>query len=215
VDREVMVVDDVAETSVDLFLAAGPRALVLSGGSTPRALYERLAFIEYPWEEVEFFFGDERCVPFDDERSNHRMASVALLSRVAARVYPIDGAECDAQGYERALRERFGDEPWFDLAVYGLGPDGHTASLFPGHPEVHESDRWVVRVPDPGMEPDVPRVTLTVPVLSAATLGVLLVAGEQKREALAKLLDGEDVPAARLTPERLVIVADRAAAIGG
>src|SRR4029077_19819160 len=115
---------------------------------------------------------------------------------------------------ERTLRDRFGDDLSFDLAVYGLGPDGHTASLFPGRPEVEVGDRWVVYVPEAGWEPFVPRVSLTVPALSATPVGVMLVAGETKREPLRKLMAGEDVPASRLRPELLVVLADAEAARG-
>jgi 6-phosphogluconolactonase len=210
---ELRVVADVAGAALELFLEVRPRTVQLSGGSTPQALYERLAGrADYPWDEVEAFFGDERCVPPDDERSDVGMAMRALFGRVPARVYPMDGTGCDADGYERTLRERFGDDLRFDLAIYGLGPDGHTASLFPNKPEVDVEDRWVVRVPEAGWEPFVPRVTLTVPALSATPLGVMLVAGETKREPLRALMAGEDIPAARLRPGRLVVLADAAAA---
>lgn len=204
-------VEDVAEEALRVFLAERPRVVLLSGGETPRRLYRLLARTEYPWADVECFFGDERCVPADSELSNARMAREELLHLVPARVYPIDGARCDAEGYEALLRRRFGDELRFDLALYGLGTDGHTASLFPGRPELEVADRWVVRVPDPAWPPPVPRVSLTLPALSAARVGVLLVAGRDKREALRALLAGEDVPAARLVPGRLVVVADREA----
>ncbi len=201
-----------AAEALAVFLAARPRTILLTGGGTPRPFYERLAALAgYEWSEVECFFSDERCVPADDERCNARMADVALLRRVPARSYPIDGTACDADGYERMLRARFGDAPRFDLAVYGLGPDGHTASLFPGRPEVEERARWAVRVPEAGWEPFVPRVSLTVPALSAAAVGMFLVSGEGKREPLRRLLAGEDIPAARLAPGRLVVIADEAA----
>jgi 6-phosphogluconolactonase len=206
------VADDVAAAAVELFLALRPRTVVLSGGSTPEAFYRSLARLTYAWEDVECFFGDERCVPASDERSNARMAAHALLDHVPARSYPIDGAACDADGYERSLRERFGERLLFDLAVYGLGPDGHTASLFPGAAAVEERERWVVRVPEAGHEPFVPRVTMTVPALSAASVGVFLVVGDGKREALERLIEGRDIPAARLEPRRLLILADRGAA---
>ena len=210
-EPDLLIVDDIAAAAVELFLEVGPRTVVLSGGSTPEAFYRSLAGVDYPWQDVECVFGDERCVPSSDERSNARMAARALLDHVPARAYPIDGAACDADGYERTLRERFGSQPAFDLAVYGLGPDGHTASLFPGKREAGEMRRWVVRVPEAGLEPFVPRVSMTVPALSAAALGVFLVSGDDKREALARLLAGEDIPAARVAPERLVILADAAA----
>ena len=213
-DAELRVVDDVAAAAVELFVEAAPRTFVLSGGSTPEAFYRALARAPYPWSGVECFFGDDRCVPETDERSNLRMARDALLDHVAARVYPIDAAACDAAGYERTLRERFAGatRPWFDLAVYGLGSDGHTASLFPGTPAVQESERLVVRVPEAGLQPFVPRVTMTAPVLSNAATGAFLVSGAGKREALARLLAGEPIPAALMAPVRLVILADRDAA---
>jgi 6-phosphogluconolactonase len=211
-EPEVRVVDDVASAATALFLQARPRTIVLSGGGTPEAFYRALAETPYGWEDVEAFFGDERCVPADDARSNLGMARRALLDRVPAIVHPIDGASCDADGYERELRERFGSTPRFDLAVYGLGPDGHTASLFPGKPAADERSRWVVRVPEPGLEPFVPRVTLTVPALSSAALGVFLVSGEDKRDALRRLLAGDSIPAASMRPDRLVILADADAA---
>jgi 6-phosphogluconolactonase len=208
---DVRVVDDVAGAALGIFLEANPRAVQLSGGSTPRELYVRLAEADYPWDEVEFFFGDERCVPPDDDRSNARMVDRALLSKVPAHAYPMDGAKCDAESYERTLRDRFKSDLRFDLAIYGLGPDGHTASLFPGRPEVDVTDRWVVQVPEAGFEPFVPRLSLTMPALSAANLGIYLVAGEDKRAALRRLLAREDIPAARVRPERLIVLADPAA----
>jgi 6-phosphogluconolactonase len=205
---ELRVAADVAEEGVRVLLECRPRVVLLAGGETPRRLYRLLAAVPYPWAEVECFFGDERCVPPDSELSNARMAREELLDRVPATAHPVDGAACDAEGYERLLRGRFGDRLRFDLALYGLGPDGHTASLFPGRPEAEVRDRWVVRVPKPGWPPPVPRVSLTVPALSAARVGVFLVAGREKRRALRALLEGEDVPAARLSPDRLLVVAD-------
>jgi 6-phosphogluconolactonase len=210
-EPDLRVVDDIAAAATELFLEARPWTVVLSGGGTPEACYRALAGTPYPWHDVEAFFGDERCVPPDDPRSNMGMARRALLDHVPARVHPMDGAPCDADGYERDLRDRFGEQPRFDLAVYGLGPDGHTASLFPGKPATEERDRWVVREPEPGLEPFVPRITMTAPVLSSAALGVFLVSGEAKREALRRLLAGEPIPATLMRPDRLVIVADRAA----
>ncbi|HEY1331921.1 MAG TPA: 6-phosphogluconolactonase [Actinomycetota bacterium] len=211
-EPELRVVDNVAEAAVALFLELQPGTIVLSGGSTPQACYERLAEQrDYPWSRVEAFFGDERCVPVDHPDSDVGMANRALLSKVPARSYPIDGAACDADGYQATLRDRFGDHPRFDLALYGLGPDGHTASLFPGRPEVHEVERWVVYVPEAGQPPFVPRVTLTVPVLSAASVGIFLVSGHEKRPAMADLLAGRDVPASRMAPDRLIVLADPAA----
>src|SRR5205085_4913331 len=114
---DVRVVDDVAAAALDLFLEESPGTVLLTGGSTPQALYERMAELQgYPWEETEFFFSDERCVPDTDPRSNLGMAHRALLSKIPATRHPIDGANCDADGYEAMLRERFEGEPWFELA---------------------------------------------------------------------------------------------------
>lgn len=211
-EPELVVVDDVTEEALGIFVEVEPVTLLLTGGATSRALYERLSAADHDWTEVEFFLSDERCVPFDDDRSNGRMCQDALVSKVGGRAYWMNGADCDADGYEDVLRERFRDGPRFDLALYGLGPDGHTASLFPGRPEVDVTDRWVVSVPEAGWEPFVPRLSLTVPVLSHAPLGLFLVSGPDKREPLRRLMAGEDIPAARMAPERLVVVADHAAA---
>jgi 6-phosphogluconolactonase len=212
---EFHVVDDMAQAALDLFLDASPATVLLTGGDTPRPFYERLATLEYPWEDVEFFFSDERCVPPSDPRSNFGMVDEVLFSKLPdGRWYAMDGDRCDAAGYEDLLRERFGDELWFDFAVYGMGPDGHTASLYPGRPEVNVTDAWAVEVPEAGWEPFVPRVSLTVPALTSASLGVFLIAGEDKRENLGRLLRGEDIPAARMKPKRMVILADRAAGEG-
>jgi len=213
-EPELVVADDTAAEALRLFLQLAPRTIVLSGGSTPEAFYRLLATTGYDWPGVELFFGDERCVPDDDPRSNLGMVRRALADHVPVRTYPIDGAACDADGYEGRLRERFGGArvPAFDLAIDGLGPAGHTASLFPGRPAVEETERWVVRVPEAGLEPFVPRVTLTVPALSSAAVGAFLVEGATKREMVARLLAGDDIPAARLSPARLVVIADPAAA---
>jgi len=212
-EAEVRVVDDLAQAALDVFEAEAPATVVLTGGSTPRAFYERLAQVDdLDWEEMEFFFTDERCVPSTDPLSNFLLADLALLSKVPARHHAMDGEACDADGYEDVLSERFHRELRFDFAIHGLGPDGHTASLFPGRPEVGVTDRWVVRVPKAGWEPFVPRLSLTVPALSSSSLGLFLVAGEDKRHPLRRLMAGEDIPAGRISAERMVILADRAAA---
>ena len=209
------VVEHIAEAA-ERIVALRPRTLLLSGGSTPRSVYGRLAESDLPWAEIECYMGDERCVPPSDERSNFGMARAALLDRVRARAYPMDGASCDAERYERLLRERFGDArvPSFDVAIQGIGEDGHTASLFPGSPALDERERWCVRVEPPeGTDPPVSRLTLTLPVLSASKVALFLVAGESKREAVARLLAGDtSIPAARVQAERVLVIADRAAA---
>src|SRR3954453_13249422 len=198
--------------AVDLFVAERPRAIALSGGSPPKPVYEHLATIDYPWSDVDVFFGDERCVPPDHPDSNFRMANEALLSKIETRVHPMD--DCDAHAYERTMRDVFGDVDWprLDLDVLGIGDDGHTASLFPGKPALDVTDRWVVYVPEPGMPPPHPRLTMTFPVHDASRLALFLVSGEGKRERLRQLMAGDDIPAARIAAERVIVLADRAAA---
>ena len=209
VKPEFVVVQDVAVVAGERFLALRPRTVALAGGSTPRRLYERLATCDFPWPETEIFFGDERCVPPDHPDSNYRMASEALLSKVPANVHRMPGETCDAEAYEEELRQVFGAGlPKFDLVLLGLGEDGHTASLFPGDPALEEKQRWVVRVE----RPDHSRLTLTPPVLSAAQVALFLVSGAAKREALQRLRDGDDIPAALVQAKRVVILADEAAA---
>jgi 6-phosphogluconolactonase len=209
VKPELVVAPDIAGAAAERFLALRPRTLALAGGSTPRRLYERLAACDFPWSETEVFFGDERCVPPDHPDSNYRMAHEALLSRVRARVHRMPGETCDAAAYEEELTSLFGPAlPKFDLVLLGLGIDGHTASLFLGDPALDVRDRRVVRV----QRPDHPRLTLTLPVLSAAKAAMFLVSGESKREPLCQLLAGVDIPAARVRARRVIIIADEAAA---
>jgi 6-phosphogluconolactonase len=208
VKPELVVARDIASAAAERFLALRPRFLALAGGSTPRRLYERLATCDFPWSETEVFFSDERCVPPEHPDSNYRMAHEALLSRVRARVHRMPGETCGAAAYEEELTSVFGPGlPEFDLVLLGLGEDGHTASLFPGDPALERTDRRVVRV----QRPDHPRLTLTLPVLSAAKVAMFLVSGESKREPLRLLLTGGDVPAARVTARYVVIFADEAA----
>ena len=205
---ELRVAGDVPAAAVAAFEESAPRNIALAGGTTPEPVYRRLAGLRYPWPEVDAFFTDERCVAPDHPDSNHAMAFRALLSRVEARGHPM--RDCDAVGAERELGQHFGEGiPTFDLVFLGLGADGHTASLFPGDPALEERARLVVRVE----RADHPRLTLTLPVLSAARIAVFLVSGESKREALRRLLEGDPaIPAARVASERVVALADPAAA---
>ncbi|HYH28591.1 MAG TPA: 6-phosphogluconolactonase, partial [Actinomycetota bacterium] len=176
------------------------------GGSTPRPVYERLSELPYPWSEVDVFTVDERCVPADHPDSNQRMANEALLSKVEARLHPIDAESCDAESYDQELGHR-GRPREIDLLLLGLGEDGHVASLYPGDPALEVTDRNAVRVERPGMPPPHPRVTMTMPVLSAARAAVFLVSGGSKRDALGRLMRGEDIPAARVSSDRVVVLA--------
>ena len=206
---ELLVVDDIASAAAERFVSLRPRTVALAGGSTPRPLYERLATCSFSWLETHIFFGDERCVPPGHEASNYRMAREALLSKVPATVHRMPGETCDAGAYEEELSKVFGlGLPQLDLVLLGLGEDGHTASLFPGDRALQVTDHWVVQV----QGPDYSRLTLTLPVLSAAKAVVFLVSGASKRAALQQLLSGADIPAARVRARDQLIIADEAAA---
>jgi 6-phosphogluconolactonase len=205
------VLDDPAEAVAELLLATTGH-VVLTGGSSPRRAYELAA--RGDWSGRTVWFGDERCVPPDHEWSNYRMADEALLSRLDPR--PEVMRMEDADSYEALVRERLGDEPAWDLLLLGLGPDSHCASLFPGKPEMAVTDRLVVGVPEAGMEPQVPRITLTLPAINAARHVVFLVTGESKRDAVRRAF-GEDPdptsPAAHVRPRsgELTVYLDPAA----
>jgi 6-phosphogluconolactonase len=165
--------------------------LALSGGSTPRATYAELARRagEVDFSNWELWYGDERCVPPDDEGSNHRMVVESWLERVARppRVHRIRGEAdpaAEAVRYEAELRDRLGPEPRLDLVLLGLGTDAHTASLFPGSPALHERISWVTSSEAP-VEPR-NRITLTFPALNAARAVLFLVSGASKIEALQR-----------------------------
>lgn len=192
----------------------GRFAVCLSGGSTPRRLYRLLAESPFrdalPWECVHWFWGDERFVPWDHEDSNYGMVRAAMLARAPApaqNIHPIEttGAPADAaRAYERVLKSYYGAEtleparPLFDVQLLGLGPDGHTASLFPGTSVLGEHHRWVAEVV--GAKPEV-RITLTYPALESSRHTAFLVAGADKRGMLARALAGDQaLPAARLRP---------------
>ena len=192
----------------------GRFALCLSGGSTPRRLYQLLAKQPYagrmPWDRVHWFWGDERFLPWDHPDSNYRMVRTALLAEApipAENVHGIEtkGAPADAaRGYERVLKSFCGAEtldperPLFDVLLLGLGPDGHTASLFPGTKVLEERDRWVAEVV--GVKPEA-RITLTYPALDSSRHAAFLVAGADKRAMLSRALAGDRaLPAARLDP---------------
>ncbi len=176
----------------------GHCAVALAGGGTPRPVYERLARAPYArriaWNGVEIYFGDERAVAAADPESNYGMAATALLSRVpipAARVHRMeaDGRDADAaaRAYERLLPAEL------DLLLLGMGPDGHTASLFPGSPALEERARRVVPVIGP--KPPPRRLTITPPVIAAARRIAVLVAGADKAPAVARVLEGPVRPA--------------------
>jgi 6-phosphogluconolactonase len=189
----------------------GRCSFVFSGGNTPRALYALLASTyrdQIPWSQVHAFWGDERYVPSDDSASNYRMARESLLDHVPLpfqNVHPMPthfpSPEAAAHDYERTLRAEVGHHtPPFDLMLLGIGDDGHTASLFPRSPALHETTRWVVAVTAPA-KPST-RLTLTHPAIATAARLFVLVSGTGKAGALAHVLspqaDPDAYPAAGL-----------------
>ncbi len=184
--------------------ARGRFSVALSGGATPRRTYELLAappFVDQaPWDRVHVFWGDERCVPLNDPRSNARMAKAAWLDHVPIpgdQIHPLDCAPdpaAAARQYEALLREFFaGRPPRLDLVLLGLGDDGHTASLFPGTMVLTETERWAAEVCV--AEGDLYRVTLTVPLINQAVVAAFLVAGKSKAGVLREVLHGPYDPA--------------------
>lgn len=205
--RKVLVLDPVdyaadaarflAGLVVDAVSKRGRCSIALAGGATPLPVYRALAAAGFtpkiPWEKVDIYFGDERCVPPDDKDSNYGAARLVLLSHAAiptANVHPIDGARADrdaaARDYGRELPERL------DVLLLGMGPDGHTASLFPGSPALDETERRVVPVTAP--KPPAERLTITPPVIAAAINVVVLVTGGEKSSMVTRILEGTATP---------------------
>src|SRR5215472_2091348 len=218
----------VAEWMTQAALAAqGSFRVSLSGGSTPKTLYELLASDEFrdrfPWQQVSWYWGDERFVPYDHPDSNYRMTREAMLAKVSVppeNIFPIptDGEPEDAaRRYERSLREAYGaptldpSRPLFDIVLLGMGPDGHTASLLPGDKLLDERKRWVAAVAHG--RPEV-RITLTYPAIESSRHVAFLVEGATKAATLGAIrAGGSQVPAARVHPlGELIWFADRAAA---
>jgi len=222
----------VAHAATEAVDEHGRFTIALSGGSTPRNLYNLLATnarTSLPWDRMFFFFGDERHVPPTDKESNFRMANEAMLSKAPipeTNIFRVPAENPDAtavaEAYEQTLRKFFGLEPGqvpvFDLILLGLGPDGHTASLFPGTDALAEKNRlvvsnWVAKF-------NTHRITFTLPVLNAAREVAFLVSGSDKAPALQAVLQsdaaGEKYPAKLVHPAngRLIWLVDRAAASG-
>jgi 6-phosphogluconolactonase len=220
-NRHVITVADaksLARAAADRIMARiaanGDRvAICLTGGSSPKQLYQLLATDTYrsqiPWQRVHWFIGDERFVPADDPLNNMGMARRTFLDLCApaANVHaiPTDTADPEeaARHYESELQSFYGVDqldsarPLFDVVLMGVGPDGHTASLFPGYPAMGETERWVVGVAQAHVEPFVARVTLTLPALSSCREMLFEVSGADKRAILTRVLAGENLPANR------------------
>lgn len=213
------------DTAADLIAAHAARVLdshdfvtfTLAGGSTPKGLYARLAATgALPWERVHLLWGDERVVPPDSIDSNYRMTKESLLSAIEIpdgnvhRVQTELGAEQAASDYEATIRSLCaGHSPMLDIVLLGVGPDGHTASLFPGQPQTAETERLVTATPEASREPRVRRVSMTFRLLNDASLVIFLVSGEEKtpvvRSIVTKDAAASSYPAARVDPKgRLV-----------
>jgi len=217
-----------AGRSTEAVDARGVFHVALSGGSTPKGLYARLASGDVrppvPWPQIEWWWGDERHVPPTDPQSNYRMAAETLLTHVPivrSRVHRVGSEDPDAaraaHAYEQELVQTFAlgphERPRFDLILLGLGPDGHTASLFPGTAGLNERDRLFIANDVPALHTT--RLTMTLPVLNNARLVVFLVAGAEKAAILRRVVSGtEDLPARHVQPVdgELVWLADDAAA---
>ena len=220
-DVELVVVENAQEVAAAVAgrLARAAREggnVVLTGGKTPEQAYEEAARREPDWSMVDVWWGDERCVPPDDESSNYGMAKRTLLDRLERaprgvhRIKGELGKDEAAAEYERQL-----DDRQLDLLLLGVGPDGHVASLFPNAPTLRRREK--VLPAEPGLEPFVDRVTLSLPVLRSAGEILFLLAGESKADAAARAFAGEpspDTPASlvRAQTGRTVVILDRAAA---
>jgi 6-phosphogluconolactonase len=222
--------DEVIHAATDAVTQRGRFTIALSGGSTPRNLYTLIAAnasVSLPWAQMFFFWGDERHVPTDDADSNYRMAKEALLSKAPippANIFAVPAENPDASAaaetYEQTLRKFFtlapGEFPRFDLILLGIGPDGHTASLFPETAALHEKSRLVVANWVEKLKTS--RITFTLPVLNAARCVAFLVSGTDKAAILHEVLEGdapgEKYPSKMVRPGegKLIWFVDRAAA---
>jgi 6-phosphogluconolactonase len=227
---EIEIVEDPARACAAMMVgaAAGGGHVVVAGGSTPRAAYEEfveaVGAVGVDLRETTLWFGDERCVPPDDERSNYLMVKKALLDPLGegapAAVYRMPGELGPgdaADAYEQDLQDHGPSQ--FDLVVLGIGPDGHTASLFPGQATLDERERLVVGVPEAGLEPFVPRVSMTLTGLARTRQVVFLISGESKAPAVARAFGAEaapdrQTPASMVAPlaDEVVVLLDPAAA---
>jgi 6-phosphogluconolactonase len=206
-------VEHVPAAFAELVAAEAPASIALSGGDTARSCYELLATAPVDWSGVDAYFGDERWVPVHDPGSNEGMARLAFLDEVEPRaIHSLRGAGHTAGDAALAYDALVRTAPPLGLVHLGLGPDGHTASLFPGSPTLDERERLVVVAGD-DQHPH-PRLTFTYPALARAALVVFTVAGTDKRDALAAVRRGDDLPAGRVRAARVTWLVDEAAAGG-
>lgn len=212
-DVDVRVVENPAIAAAEL-LASATGHVALSGGSTPAPAYEHAARLRLDWSGMHIWFGDERAVPPTDERSTYRLVRAALLDALSRlpETHRIRG-ELNAEEAARRYDEEL-EGITLDLALNGIGPDGHTASLFPNAPALDERERRAVAA-EPGLEPFVDRVTMTWPVFAEARLLVYLVTGEGKAEAVRRAFaeePGPETPASLIRGRETVAILNAAAA---
>jgi 6-phosphogluconolactonase len=176
--------------------ARGRFCVALAGGSTPKAIYERLVRLTLPWDKIHLFWGDERCVSPDDSRSNFAMVNAALLEHIQIPQQNVHrmrgelGGQAGAAAYKAELGVMFDGPITLDLVHLGLGPDGHTASLFPSTPDWDSPEPVRVTFPGPTLEPQVERISLGFSVLNAARAAQFFVTGANKAEIVSKLWGG-------------------------
>jgi 6-phosphogluconolactonase len=202
--------DHFIQQAKDAIQARGLFSVALSGGSTPKAMFECLAVpktaAQLDWEKICVFWGDERCVPPENADSNYRMASETLLEKIPIppqNIYRISGEMEPGEGallYEHLLRNHFWDKSYFDLILLGLGSDGHTASLFPGTAAIHEEQRWVIAHWIAKLATW--RISLTAPIINLARQVTFLAAGENKAQVLAAVTQGPYQP--EVLPSQIV-----------
>ncbi len=201
---QIRVVDDVPRAFARVVAELTPASLALSGGELAHRCYAALRREAINWGVVDVYFGDDRVVPVDSEASNEGMARRILLDEVRPRaVHSMVSAGADA--YDALIRSA----PPIDIVHLGLGPDGHTASLFPGAPTLAERDRFVVDAGD-DLHPH-PRLTFTFPAIARSVLTVVTVEGDEKREPIRRIRAGEDLPGPRIRGGQVLWLGDRAA----
>lgn len=209
------VVDFIREQSQAAIKERGRFNLVLSGGATPRPIYENLTKLSTEqapdWKKTYLFWGDERCVPPDHPDSNYRMAEESLITHIPippTHVFRMKGeseAQAAAQAYEQDLRRYFASaSPHFDVVLLGMGDDGHTASLFPGTDAIHRKDRWIVANEVPSKSTW--RLTMTAPLINQAHKIAFIITGEKKAETLYEVLHGTPQP--QHLPAQLIAATD-------
>ncbi len=210
-EMSLVAADFVLQEAQEAVQNSGRFSLALSGGSTPRELYQLLSQPRFshafPWDKTHIFWGDERWTPKNNPDSNFLMVQDALLSKAPlskSQIHPIETegikAEKSAEEYEKLLRDFFAKKPGFDLMLLGIGPDGHTASIFPNGPALDEETRWVLSVPAPeGILPRVPRITLTFPIINLSKKILFLSGIKDKEKVIDDILGARSaLPASRV-----------------